>query len=169
MQLIDEAVQQGARCARACEELGLSVRTVQRWRVVAAGQACAGRACSATEQAGRSAASGRARCGQPGGLRESDAPPDRTETGRRRDLSGVGIDVLPGAESGGTGPASGSREAATTTYAHDALRRGPESGVVLGYHLDAEHGQGPILLLVHDEGHLQPQAGDERGMGGGVG
>jgi transposase InsO family protein len=33
MQLIDEAVQQGARCARACEELGLSVRTVQRWRV----------------------------------------------------------------------------------------------------------------------------------------
>jgi putative transposase len=32
MQLIDEAVQQGARRARACEQLGISVRSVQRWR-----------------------------------------------------------------------------------------------------------------------------------------
>lgn len=32
MQLIDEAVQAGARQARACNELELSVRTVQRWR-----------------------------------------------------------------------------------------------------------------------------------------
>ena len=35
MQLIDEAVQQGARRAQACEQLGLSVRSVQRWRLVA--------------------------------------------------------------------------------------------------------------------------------------
>ncbi|MGT2470786.1 IS3 family transposase [Paraburkholderia terrae] len=33
MQLIDEAVQEGASRRRACEELGLSVRTVQRWRL----------------------------------------------------------------------------------------------------------------------------------------
>lgn len=33
MQLIDEAVQQGARRSRACEQLGLSVRSVQRWRL----------------------------------------------------------------------------------------------------------------------------------------
>jgi putative transposase len=33
MQLIDEAVQQGARRAQACEQLGLSVRSVQRWRL----------------------------------------------------------------------------------------------------------------------------------------
>ncbi|NYH22550.1 transposase InsO family protein [Paraburkholderia bryophila] len=32
MQLIDEAVQQGARRALACEQLGISVRSVQRWR-----------------------------------------------------------------------------------------------------------------------------------------
>jgi transposase InsO family protein len=32
MQLIDEAVRQGARRAQACEELGISVRSVQRWR-----------------------------------------------------------------------------------------------------------------------------------------
>ncbi len=32
MQLIDEAVQQGARRAQACEQLGVSVRSVQRWR-----------------------------------------------------------------------------------------------------------------------------------------
>jgi transposase InsO family protein len=32
MQLIDEAVQQGARRARACEQLGVSVRSVQRWQ-----------------------------------------------------------------------------------------------------------------------------------------
>jgi putative transposase len=32
MQLIDEAVQQGARRARACEQVGISVRSVQRWR-----------------------------------------------------------------------------------------------------------------------------------------
>lgn len=32
MQLIDEAVGAGARQARACEELGLTVRTLQRWR-----------------------------------------------------------------------------------------------------------------------------------------
>jgi len=32
MQLIDEAVQQGACRARACEQLGVNVRTVQRWR-----------------------------------------------------------------------------------------------------------------------------------------
>ena len=32
MELIDEAIQAGARQARACSELGLSVRTVQRWR-----------------------------------------------------------------------------------------------------------------------------------------
>ena len=32
MQLIDEAAQAGARQALACAELGLSVRTVQRWR-----------------------------------------------------------------------------------------------------------------------------------------
>jgi putative transposase len=31
IELIDEAVTAGARKARACEELGLSVRTVQRW------------------------------------------------------------------------------------------------------------------------------------------
>jgi len=33
MQLIDEAVQQGARRSSACEQLGLSVRSVQRWRL----------------------------------------------------------------------------------------------------------------------------------------
>jgi putative transposase len=33
MQLIDEAVRQGARLSRACEQLGLSARSVQRWRV----------------------------------------------------------------------------------------------------------------------------------------
>ena len=32
MQLINEAVQQGACRARACEQLGVNVRTVQRWR-----------------------------------------------------------------------------------------------------------------------------------------
>lgn len=32
MALIDEAVQQGCRKAKACETLGLSVRTVQRWQ-----------------------------------------------------------------------------------------------------------------------------------------
>jgi putative transposase len=32
MQLIDEAVQEGARRACACKELGLSVRSVQRWQ-----------------------------------------------------------------------------------------------------------------------------------------
>lgn len=32
MQLIDEAVAAGARQARACTQLGLSARTVQRWR-----------------------------------------------------------------------------------------------------------------------------------------
>ncbi len=31
MELIDEAVAAGARRERACEELGVSVRTVQRW------------------------------------------------------------------------------------------------------------------------------------------
>ena len=35
MQLIDEAVRMGARQAQACAELGLSARTVQRWRRVA--------------------------------------------------------------------------------------------------------------------------------------
>lgn len=33
MQLIDEAVRQGARRSRACEQLELSVRSVQRWRL----------------------------------------------------------------------------------------------------------------------------------------
>jgi len=33
MQLIDEAVQQGARRSSACEQLGLSVRSIQRWRL----------------------------------------------------------------------------------------------------------------------------------------
>jgi putative transposase len=32
MQLIDEAVQQGACRSRACEQLGVSVRSVQRWQ-----------------------------------------------------------------------------------------------------------------------------------------
>jgi len=32
MQLIDEAVKEGARRSRACEELGVSPRTVQRWQ-----------------------------------------------------------------------------------------------------------------------------------------
>ena len=32
MRLIDEAVQEGARRSRACEELGVSMRTVQRWQ-----------------------------------------------------------------------------------------------------------------------------------------
>jgi putative transposase len=32
MQLIDEAVQEGASRSRACEELGLSVRSIQRWK-----------------------------------------------------------------------------------------------------------------------------------------
>ena len=32
MTLVDEAVQQGCRKVRACEALGLTVRTVQRWQ-----------------------------------------------------------------------------------------------------------------------------------------
>jgi transposase InsO family protein len=39
MELIDEAVRSGARRAQACGELGLSVRTAQRWRL----SACDGR------------------------------------------------------------------------------------------------------------------------------
>ncbi|SPA11570.1 protein of unknown function (plasmid) [Cupriavidus taiwanensis] len=39
----------------------------------------------------------------------------------------------------------------------------PQPGVVLGYHVDAHDGERSVLLLVHDPGHLQPQAGSQRG------
>jgi len=32
MQLVDEAIQAGARQARACDVLGISTRTLERWR-----------------------------------------------------------------------------------------------------------------------------------------
>ncbi len=35
--------------------------------------------------------------------------------------------------------------------------------MVLGYHLVADYGKRTILLLVHDERHLQSQAGGQRG------
>ena len=42
----------------------------------------------------------------------------------------------------GQGQRRGRAQAATTTHAHDALRHRPEPGVVLGYHVDAQHGAG---------------------------
>ena len=36
--LVDEAVRRGARCAAACTEVGLSVRTLQRWRAQGGGE-----------------------------------------------------------------------------------------------------------------------------------
>jgi putative transposase len=38
LELIDEAMRAGARPARACSELGLSLRTVQRWRAPGCGE-----------------------------------------------------------------------------------------------------------------------------------
>ncbi|MBK9428431.1 MAG: helix-turn-helix domain-containing protein [Gammaproteobacteria bacterium] len=40
---------------------------------------------------------------------------------------------------------------------------GTEPAVVLGHHLVADHGEGAVLLLVHDERYPQPQAGGQRG------
>ncbi|MBR7889845.1 hypothetical protein DFP77_12850 [Marinomonas foliarum] len=116
----------------------------------------------ATPSTGQQAESGLApQCAgsiQPGGVRQSTAASDRGAPGRSRHLAGFGVDFLPRTEGS---PATASAWSQPTTGEADTdhpCGRQPEPAEVLGHHLATKHRQGTLLLLVHDQERLQPQA-----------
>ena len=128
LQLIEDAVAAGARRAQACAELGLSLRSLQRW------QHCPeDRRPSAqrAEPANKLTPQERRRVLEVANQPEfASLPPQQIAS--RRNRNGSDCDRSP-----------------EFMAAQDPLA--------------ADHGQGPLLLLVHDQGRLQPEAGGQRG------
>src|SRR6202044_1853697 len=130
MQLIDEAVKEGARRSRACEELGVSPRTVQRWQH--------------TREDGRL----HAHHGAPANKlseAERQAVLDAVNRVGYASLSPHQIVPKLAHESNGTKPAAWARAGPAAARADHALCRWPEPGVVLGHHVDAQYCAGPVL------------------------
>jgi hypothetical protein len=151
--LIREAAQSGCRLEQACEELGLSVRTFERWvrdgeTVRADGRSTASRPepSNKLSEAERQRILEVANSAEFASLPPNQIVPSLADRGR---VSRVGIELLPRVAKclAAAPPRSGT--AAFVTYAHQPLCDSTESTVVVGHHLVTGGDQGQVLLLVH--------------------
>ena len=159
--LIDEAVENGARRMPAAQILGLSVRTVERWRTDGAGTVRADRRPTAVRPrpkrrlsaAERAAVLQAANSPAFASLPPSQIVPKLADQGRYVVSESTFYRVLKGAD-----PLQHTRRRGPHTCApsssHQSLCDGPQSSVVLGHHLAARRHQGDLLLLVHDPRYL---------------
>jgi hypothetical protein len=156
--LIREAAAAGSRLHRACAELGLSLRTFQRW--VGAGDEMV-KADSRTtserpEPANKLSEDERARILSVANSEEFASLPPSQIVPTLADR-GEYVASESSIETGIATASSGPCKKAVRPRCDESLRRWSEPGLELGYHVVAGRSKGSIPLLVHGAGRLQQE------------
>ena len=154
VELIREAQAMGSRLEPACIELGITLRTFQRW-VREGDDAVAGdsrRTSVRPEPANKLSEDERAEIlAVPNSEEFASLPPSQIVPA----LADRGVYVASESsfyrvlKAASQQHHRGRRKEAFRTRAYEPLRHRPEPGVELGYYVDASCREGPILLLAH--------------------
>jgi putative transposase len=157
--LIREAAQSGCRLEKACDELGLSLRTFQRWVGDGDAMLADGRTTTARppprnklSEVERHQILEVANCAEFASLPPSQIVPSLADRGVYVASESSFYRVL---RSASQQHHRGRARKPSTPGSDQSLCDGTESGLVVGHHVDAGGGQGPVLLLVHDAGCVQ--------------
>ena len=162
---IDEAHAAGARLAPACQVVGITARTLQRWRtedgqVLPDGRPTSSRPRPAHALTGEEKALMLASANEP---RFASLPPARivpmlADEGTYMASESSFQRVLRAAGQNPQGPGSFSCQ---TSSSHHTRGHRTRPGLMLGHDVSAQQGPGPVVLSVLDHGPVQPQ---DRGL-----
>ena len=165
-------MQSGCRLEKACEELGLSLRTFQRWvrngdEVLADGRTTNERTAPRNKlsEAERQQILEVANSAEFASLPPSQIVPSLADRGVYLASESSVYRVLRSAsQQHHPGACAQAREPGRD----NSLCYRRESGLELRHHVATGGGQGTVLLLVHDAGRVQPQDRGSRSAGSGV-